>query len=218
MLHHHASHPISPNSSISHHLPNHINSPTTHNPQHHLNGGEKRYSPHGSPESQTSSVYLSPPNYAQTEDDYSAQVSPQNIGVVRQTSPRFDTENTKKTYINLSTPPMEAKGVQQGEEKGPYMYSPATTPTHLQEKYNGFVGGSNQVWRTQEAAIAARESQQRPSTIIACQAAQRSAMSHAGLNHGVGQQGEMGAFARLTDLLYDDLNRDEFDVYLKKET
>ena len=111
---------------------------------------------------------------------------------------------------------METKGVQ-GEEKGPYIYSPATTPTHLQEKYNGFVGSSNQVWRAQEA-MAARESQPRPSTIITCQGAQRSTISHAGLNAGAGQQGEMGAFARLTDLLYDDLNRDEFDVYLKKET
>ena len=215
MAHHHTSHPISPSTGIPHHLTNHANSPIAHNPQPHLNGAEKPYSPHGSPESQTSSVYLSPPGYTQTDEEFTSQVSPHTIGAVRQASPRFDAESHKKTYINLSTPPVEAKGIH-GDEKAQYMYSPATTPTHLQEKYNGFVSSSNQVWRAQEA-IAARECQPRPSTIIACQAAQRSGISHASSNPR-GQRGEMGAFEHLTDLLYDDLNRDEFDVYLKKET
>ena len=97
------------------------------------------------------------------------------------------------------------------------MYASAAAPTtQTHEKYNGFAAASaSQMWRAQEAM---RESQQRHSTVIACQGAQRSAHPHASSNGRIGPRGEMAAFERLTDLLYDDLNRDEFDVYLKKET
>lgn len=215
MLNHLANHSLSPDAVIPHHLSNHGGSPAPHNHQLYLNRVERPYSPQGSPESQTSSVYLSPPMYPQTEDDYAQQVHPQTMSGVRQTSPRFEAESSKKTYINLSTPPVEGKGVH-GGEKSPYAYSPATTPTHLQEKYNGFVASSNHAWRAQEA-ITVRESQARPSTVIACEAAQRPTISHASSTARVGQLSDISAFDHLRELLYDDLNRDEFDVYLVKK-
>ena len=215
MAHHHTGHALASNTVISPHLPtDHATSPTSQHPQHHLNRAEKPYSPHGSTESQNSSVYVSPGAFTRTEDEFASQVSSQTINGVRQTSPRFEVENSKKTYINLSTNPVEAKGISE-QETSPYMYSSATTSTHLQEKYNGFT--SSQAWRAHET-MAGRESQASPSNIIACQSSQLPTISHASSNPRVGQRGEMGAFARLTDLLYDDLNRDEFDVYLKKET
>lgn len=219
LAHHHS---ISPNPAMQHHLPNHPASPSAphHHPPHHLQRMEKPYSPQGSPESQPGSVYHSPPpGYTPTEE-FAAQVSPaqpMSMNGVPQASPRFETEASKKTYINLATPPMEQKGSHE-QDKAPYnMYASATTPaTQTHEKYNGFAAASaNQMWRAQEAV---RESQQRHSTVIACQGTQRSAHPHASSSGRIGPRGEMAAFERLTDLLYDDLNRDEFDVYLKKET
>lgn len=212
---------MSPNTTaIPQHFQSHAaSSPSVHSPQLHLNRPpEKTYSPHGSPESpHCSSVYLSPPAY--TEEDYSAQaVSPQaQMSGVRQCSPRFEAENVKKTYTNLTSPHVEGSGMH-SEEKAHFSYPSVTTSPHLAEKYNAFPASSSQQWQRGQDAIATRESLGRPSTVIACQTAQRPTIPHANSNLPTGQRGEMGAFEHLRDLLYDDLNRDEFDVYLKKET
>lgn len=136
---------------------------------------------------------------------------------VRPASPRFETDSSsKKTYISFSTPRIESKAAHgKVNLKTPYVYSLPTAPAHLHEKYNGFAATtSSQAWRAQEI-LAARESQPRASTVIACQGTQRSASCNG--NPRTGQRSEMGAFEHLAQILYDDLNRDEFDVYLKKE-
>ena len=215
---HHPGHSISPNPAVQHHLPSHSTSPNTHqHHQHHLQRIEKPYSPQGSPESQIGNVYHSPPpGYTPTEE-FTAQVSPtQTMNGVRQASPRFETEANKKTYTNLTTPPVEHKGLHEQDKASYNMYSTAASlTTQIHDKYNGFVASSSQMWCAQDAM---RESQQRQSTVIACQSAQRPTNPHANSTPHIGSRGEMAPFVHLRDLLYEDLNRDEFDVYLKKET
>lgn len=101
--------------------------------------------------------------------------------------------NRKKPNSNVSS--SEVKEV--ASEKASYGYNATSN------KYNNTTY-SAAMWREESTTECSRRASSHPGV-------QRT--SHVRQN----QRGEMGAFEHLTELLYDDLNRDEFDVYLKKE-
>lgn len=210
---------------------------------HHAHRGEKAYEVghgHGvaALESHTSSVYLSPPAYEGKEDENeiaNEPCLPCGVGLER-----CENAPERKTYIDLSNPSFggasNARNNSYEDERSVYPYSP-NTPTGLHEiRADRYVQvrPSFAVRGQQYIAVSPaprEENQCKVVSVIACQttsaqttSSQRNVGNHetsSGSRGGTAKSGEgssMGAFEHLTELLYDDLNRDEFDVYLKKET
>ena len=198
-----------------------LSHPPSSNPGvlHYTNGDRPYDSVNDGTDNLTSSVYLSSPAY-DAKEHHEIPRGSSSCGLLEKG------ETERKTYINLSAPNFgTSRGRNSwGDESPAYPYFP-TTPTRLNERY-GLPAPRPQFRGHCVSPSRGENLQSKAISVIACQTTQpntRRAMSAhvaTGARGGTKGHGEalMGAFEHLKELLYDDLNRDEFDVYLKKET
>ena len=181
----------------------------------HYTNGDRPYSGvDAGAENQMSSVYLSPPAHEAKEEDDEIASESSSCGILERCG------SGRKTYINLSSPRFGTSSPRNhyGSASSPYPYSP-TTPTGLSEMsrlsphFRGQLVPSTTTGEenVQNQAVSVIAGETPPTSF------HRNTITNMSARGGIKCHGEgsTGAFDHLTELLYDDLDRDEFEMYLK---